>query len=82
MPPPAHVWTSRILECSIAGGTALTALIAWTGGFTLDPWGLKIGLHDWVRPSVATLVVLGLHLSLAARAAWCSSPTSAAGHTP
>ena len=47
----------RVLDVVVAGGLALTTVLATSSGFTVKLFGVAIQLHDWMRPLVATAVL-------------------------
>jgi hypothetical protein len=47
-----------LLDAAVAGGLALTAVIAVSNGFSLRIGSVSLGLHDWVRPLAVTLALL------------------------
>jgi len=63
MPPPAPpIRRMPALDAVIACASALAAVVAVTGGLTLELGGARVGLHEWVRPAVVAATLLAFRL--------------------
>jgi hypothetical protein len=52
----------RVAEWLLAVAVLLGAfagVVAWTGGFDLRVWGMRLRSHDWIRPLAAATIALG-----------------------
>src|SRR5215218_9905083 len=60
---------SRVLLALAIGASVLGAVLEWTGGFSIHPYGIRISAHGALRPILVALLLAASSFRLAAPAA-------------